>query len=252
MMPRVLLLVCATLWALCLYALVRARRAWMEGERHREQLRRMGITRIADARGGDRVLVSGRVAGLDGAVVPALFTGRAALHARSTAQTGAGYVRGEWVRRVDGITLDDGSGTIATVRTVEAVVQMSDARVDSTTLPPEAKDELDGAGLAYVYGAAPSPFRSGTTGGAFHLRESVLCAGERVSVIGAADPGGPVDRNGTRMLSLSSDGGGLLVFDPDDELIAARLQRGALRLAKTGVVVFGIAALCAAWCALHG
>src|SRR5690349_3292490 len=107
MITFAILMILGSFLAMCIYALGRARSARAEALRVQRILEEVAPTRIADAKAASKIHITGRVAGKDGAVVTAPFTGGDAVWARASLHTNVGQIVKEWIESVDTLVIDD-------------------------------------------------------------------------------------------------------------------------------------------------
>ncbi len=177
-------------------------------------------TRISDAGPGARVVIAGRVVDGGGQSITAPFSGDAAVWARARAQSNVGTEIDSWVRRVEEITIDDGSGCTARVPLDGAVVKLDGGPFTDSKKVSEYFDRIE---------RSPGS-------GEFHY-EAVLRVGDSVSVLGTV---AAVDtyRTNAKLVTLHAGDDDLALFDRSTQAWKPEGSRYLLRLAWFGVALF--------------
>jgi hypothetical protein len=125
-----------------------------------------------------------------------------------------------YVRAVDAIVVDDGSGNFATVHLAGATFQMTEQSLFQSSPVPSERGSRP---------SSPAEFYS----------EATLRSGDRILVVGTRAPShGDAYRGTSASIALTSAAGELLLFDRMTETEAHRRQ---VRLANVGIAVFGFA-----------
>jgi hypothetical protein len=230
-------LVTATFAGMCVYALVRARRALAESLRVRRLLGDARVSRVGDLAPGARAIVAGRVSGAGGATVSAPFTGRSVLWARAKAQTNVGATIAEWGVAVDELLIEDDAGGVASVPLGRATVRLPEASVTGT----DARARI---------GAFFESIRRSPTAGELYY-EAALLPGDAVSVFGLVASPDESYRAPANVRHLVPADGELIVFDDVREDGEPELRRRYMRAAVLGIVFFGLLTLGLAYAGLR-
>lgn len=228
MITLAVLMILGSFLGMCVYALGRARSARAEALRVQRILEEVAPARIADAKMAGRIHITGRVAGKDGAVVTAPFTGGDAVWARASLHTNVGQIVKEWIESVDTLVIDDGSGRVAHVRPRGANLRLPRVNLGGAGHGERIAAYLDGRGWD----------RGDDT---YFACESALRPGETISAIGTARASEGAYRENGATVSLSADEGELLLFDADEEMKNPEQQRSNAGCATFGIIFFALA-----------
>jgi hypothetical protein len=226
-----------TFLGLCVYGRSRAHVALTEALRLRKLVYAAKATSIRDAPPEGSIVITGVATGADGAVVRAPFTSADVLWARASVREGVAVVE-EFVRAVDAIEIDDGSGCVATVHLAGATVRITEQSLSGVS--SERNREI----AAFVASSRlpTSTPRSARSPSEFYS-EAALRPGDRISVLATRAPAdGAGYRESAASISLTSAAGGLLLlFDGAIESGAPKRHHDQIRVANVGIALFGFA-----------
>jgi hypothetical protein len=237
MVAAVVAMFFGTFLGMCIYARVKATRSLAEDLRVRSLVDAAQLTTVRDAPLEGSILLSGRVSGAASALVTAPFSGDDVLWARAAARSNVGSLIDEWIRSVDEIVLDDGSGRVASLRLAGAAVRLDEVNVSG------AGSETTQRIAAFLASTGRPPSTSSRHVAEFYY-EAALRPGDTISILATVATGaGEAYRASGGALTLTNEAGELLLFDGDKDAGAPALHRGYIRAANFGIAFFGLATL---------
>jgi hypothetical protein len=228
-MAPFLLVLFLSLFGWSIYGLVRARRSHAEALRIARRMSEARRTSIQDAPETCLVIITGKASSAAPDLVTPPFSGGDALWARAWLQTDVGDLITEWIRQVDEIMVDDGSGRIARVDLGSVRVRLPGQEVAGS----ENAERIERY-LAYV-----GHRRGKSTGFEY---ESVLRPNDTVSVMGRVGLPKGGYRTGSNVLRFSQ-GEEVLLFDAGEEPRAREISGRLMGCAVFGIVFSALAAL---------
>lgn len=219
-------LITAMFCGMCIYALVRARRALAEALRVRGLMNEAPRTKIREATPERLAFLTGRIRGADDATVRAPFSGEPVVWARAHARTNVGAEIDSWLVCAEEAVLDDGSGAVAILPLQRATVRVPDDVVaDSAQVTAYFNEIGRSPGSGEFYG------------------QSVIRPGAEICVVGMVAPSTAAYRQAQGTIRLEPHQGELIVFDEDRENAEPELRRRYIHGSIFGIVVFALLTL---------